>query len=106
MSKLIKDQSPFLHLLMSEKTPKPQTAAILKTISKDQLNALTEISYNLLKGHIPLSDTQKKSLKKHARKLKILSKPKGSLKSRKEILTPALVVLLLRIVGPVLKKVV
>ena len=103
MSRLLRDNSAFLHLLMSSDTPKSQIKAILQTVSKVQLNCLTEIAYNLLKGNISISPSHKKVLKRHAKHLRALGKPKGTLKSKKAALIPSLITALLRIVAPVLK---
>jgi hypothetical protein len=105
MSKLLKDNSAFLHLLMSPDTPKAQVRAILNTVSTRQLNTLTEICYNLLKGNIPISTPHKKPLKRFAPGFRVLGKAKESIKSRKACLQPALVIALLNAVSPILKSV-
>lgn len=105
MSKLLKDSSAFLHLLVSSDTPRVQIKALLNTISNKQLNALTEISYNLLKGNIPIPPKHKKNLKRYACQLRVLSRIKGVNKLKKQCLKPALVVTLLKAVAPVLKSV-
>ena len=103
MSRIIRDNSAFLHLLMCSDTPKAQAKALLDTISKMQLNALTEIAFNLLKGTIKITENHKSSLRRYAGKLRILSKTKLPTKSKKDILTPTFVASLLRAVAPSLK---
>lgn len=103
MSDLLHENGAFLHMLMSKDTPKAQVKSLLESISKDQLNCLTEIAHNLLKYNIDISENHKSSLKKYADRLRILSKPKLPLKKRKEVLNPAFVVALLRAVAPSLR---
>jgi hypothetical protein len=105
MSKLLKDNSAFLHLLMTKSTSREQIKTLLNTASTSQLNTLTEIAFNLLKGNIPISLPHKKNLKRYAKQLRLLSRPKNSLRSRKACLTPALVGTLLKAVAPVLNTV-
>jgi hypothetical protein len=103
MSKLLKGNAYFLHLMSDKSTSKIQVKALLQTISKDQLNALTEIAFNILKGNIPLTENQKKKLRQHRPSLRILGVKKNSANRRKAVLKPFLVVTVLKIVSPVLK---
>ena len=68
-----------------------------------QVNALTEIAHNLIKGNIPLLPGHKKGLNRHTTSLRILAASKLSLKKQKKVLKPALVKAILQISTPVLK---
>ena len=103
MSKLIKENAPFLQLLSSSTISIDQMKALLSTASRGQVNALTEVTHNLIKGNIPLLPGHKKGLNRHTSSLRILGASKLSLKKRKAVLNPALVKALLQISTPVLK---
>lgn len=103
MSRIIRDNSAFLTLLMCPDTPSAQVRSVLGTISKMQLKALTEIAFNVLKGTINISESHKNALRRYAAKVRILGKAKLPAKSKKEVLTPAFVIALLKAVAPALK---
>ena len=71
MSRLLKDQVHFLQLLRI--TKKDQRKALLKTIDKSQLKALSEIAH-VIKGTIDLSPTDKVKLKRYKKILSILGR--------------------------------
>lgn len=103
MSKLIKENAPFLQLLSSPTTTTNQMKALFSTANKGQVNALTEVAHNLIKGNIPLLPGHKKGLNRHTTSLRILAASKLSLKKRKKVLKPALIKAILQISSPVLK---
>lgn len=74
MSQLLSDQRTFLELLV--KASLKQQKALLQTLSDLQLKALSEFVHNLLKGNVPLSNEQKKTLKKYRSMLYILGDKK------------------------------
>ena len=66
---------------------KPAVAkAVLKGASPDLLNALSECSLNILKGHVRLTPSQKKQLRRYKQSLRSLAKKGTSAKVRKRIL--------------------
>lgn len=75
MTSLMKRQIWYLHLLMTTAST-IQRKALLDTITNDQLRALTEVTHNLLQGNIPLTEAQKRQLRKHKSFLQILGNPK------------------------------
>lgn len=89
----------FLELLRT--CGRTQGQALLSTIDKSQLRALSEIAHNVIKGTIVLDVNQKKKLKRYKRIITRLGKKKNSVKDRRRALEKGLaaVVLLLRIVG-------
>ena len=95
MSEKIQKQIHFLILFVSDDTNKGQRGSLLEHITKSQLNALSEIGINILKGSVPLSMSQKLALKRHARRLRILSSKKATIAQRKKILTISFVQALL-----------
>ena len=95
MSLIIQDQIHFLLLFVSEDTTRDQREALLDTVTKHQLNALSEVSLNILKASVELSPRQKLCLKKHASKLRTLSAKKSTLSQRRNTLTVPFVLALL-----------
>lgn len=91
MGDVIQDQIHFLLLFVSDDTSRQQREALLDTITKVQLHALSEVSLNILKGSLGLSTAQKQALKRHASRLRLLSHKKSTLNERRECLTVSLV---------------
>jgi hypothetical protein len=85
-SKTLKANSKFLKLLprFVEKYGKSR---ICQEISCCQMKCLREIFHNLNVGNIPISQSDKKGLKKHKKYLKVLASKKSSYKLKKKILT-------------------
>ena len=62
------------------------TKPIIRNASKDLLNTLSECSYNVLKGVVPLTTKQKKNLRRHKTKLRKIACKKISQKRKRAIL--------------------
>ena len=58
----------------------------LKTCNKDFIHCICECVRNLLKGHVPMKQSQLKSLGRHKRSLRSLALKQTSLAKRKQIL--------------------
>ena len=102
MSQVVKKNADFLKLMLS--TPsRVQRASLLKTVTPDQLLALGTIATNLLQGSIPFTPSYKKKLKRHRAAIRIIADKKVSVKKRKQVLQPKVVVLLLQSVDPFLR---
>ncbi len=71
MSALVKECAAYLRLLSS--TVRTQRKALLKTATRRQILAIKEIFVNLLRGNVPLSSQQKKTLSRHAKKIRQLA---------------------------------
>ena len=82
MGELIRQQRHFLQLLIQ--TTSAQRKAILHTITKSQLKAVSEIAYNILKFKIPLTASQKTSLKRQRRVIYLLGNRKVGFQQKKE----------------------
>ena len=59
---------------------------LIKKASKDNIDAISEVALNTLRGNIPLNPKQKRELKKHRSKIRSLVHSKSSVKKRKHIL--------------------
>lgn len=83
-----------------------QRKALLDTITNEQLKALVEVTHNLLQGNIPLTEAQKRKLRKHKTFLKILGDPKVSNSIKRDALCRkgAVVTAVLRAAAPQLKQ--
>lgn len=84
------------------KVPQTERGKIYKKATPCFMRFISECGLNILKGNIPLKDTQYKKLKPHKRMLLMLSKKNLSLKAKKEALAknkggalPALIPILL-----------
>jgi hypothetical protein len=72
MSRLLEQQNHFLELLCT--TRRLQRQALLRTIDKSQLKALSEIAHNVIKGSVILSPSDKNRPKKYKRMLSVLGR--------------------------------
>jgi hypothetical protein len=72
MSQLLKDQLPFLQFLNSQYSTAKQKEYVLNNLSGAQIDALTEIVYNLLAGNIPVAPTQRTQLRRYKKSLRLL----------------------------------
>ena len=64
--------------------PKPLRKHLLKKIPTRSVRTICECSLNVLKGNIPLTPSQKKSLAKYKTTLRKISSKKGSLSTKKK----------------------
>lgn len=98
MSRLIEDQIHFLELLRTAK--KEQRKALLKTVDKLQLKALSEIAHNVIKGTIVLTPSDRTKLRRFKKIIDILGRKSSTRKERLRVLQrgAAVVVHLLDIV--------
>lgn len=61
--------------------------AIIQASDKDLVYSLCEIADNLLRGNIPLTDTQKSKLQRYRTHIRKLAQKGGTIKSKKALLT-------------------
>ena len=80
----IKKHGPILNWV--SKTNPKQAKAFIKTADKGFIDALCECCLNVLHGNIPLSNKQKKKLKKHKTTLRQLVNKKISITRKKALL--------------------
>ena len=83
MSKNVKQQFAFIQLL-AENPSSTQRNLLLKSITRDQLLALSEVALNLLSGVLVLSTANKKKLSKHKSFIRLLSDKKVTQVSKKK----------------------
>jgi hypothetical protein len=82
MVALIKQQFSFLKLFVQTTTP--QRKVLLKTITRNQLRALSQIAHNIIKFKIKLSFSEKQRLKRERRIIHLLGDRKLGYKRKKE----------------------
>lgn len=66
---------------------KPELKKHVLNATKDQINSITEIAVNTLRGNIPFTKRAKNKLQQHKESIRALAKPKLPLKKRKELIT-------------------
>ena len=104
MTRLLKEQAAFLHFF--PKATKVQQKFLLQHITKEQLQALTEVIYNLLKGSITLTKDEKKTLKRWATELRAIGNPKTGLKRKRLHLKAVVISKTLTIALPFVERVI
>lgn len=108
MSKLIQRNYPFLRELLESSQEKRK--AIIETSTEDNINALTELSINLLEGHLTLTNDEKLELSKHKTFIRSLSRKDIPITQKKKKLLsncnilPMLISPLLSVVGSLIGK--
>ena len=81
MVQLIRQQRHFLQLLLL--TTSAQRKALLHTITRPQLRALSQIAHNILKFKIRLTPSEKKRLKRQRRLVYLLGSRKVGYQQKK-----------------------
>lgn len=106
MSKLVKKQAAFLRLV-KDTSSKTQRKALLDTATKEQLLALTEVTYNLLHGSLTLKGIHKKQLQRHKKFVRLLGNPRVGVRLKQKALCRqgGVVATILKVVEPFLKEV-
>ena len=84
MSRVVKNNLPFLHLLTC--CPEHQRQFLLETATPEQIHALVQIVFNILHGNIPVSKEVKRNLKNHADALVSLVESSVPFKTKKQTL--------------------
>ena len=84
MSRVVKNNLPFLHLLTC--CPEHQRQFLLETATPEQMHALVQIVFNILHGNIPISKGVKRNLKKHGDALVSLVESSVPYKKKKQTL--------------------
>lgn len=84
MSTRVKRQAPILQALA--KAHPHVCQAILKGADKDLLQCLSECAYNILKGNVHLTPSQKTKLTKYKQQLRQVSNKRTALKTKQKTL--------------------
>ena len=84
MSRRITQQSPFLKLLYDCK-PRLRKA-LIQHAERDQIDALSQITLNILRGNVSVSDAHKKKLKRYKEVIRSLASRRVSLARKKQTL--------------------
>ena len=81
--KRLRRQRPFLESILNESNHFKRQE-LLEHANADQINAISEMTLNLLKKRIPIQTSTLAKLKRHKDVLRELAKRKNSLKRRRE----------------------
>ncbi|CAH3192100.1 unnamed protein product, partial [Porites evermanni] len=84
MSRVVNNNRGFLQLLAA--CPAYQRQFLLKTATPQQLHALVQVLYNLLMGHIPISEENKRVLLPYKDALLNMASPNVPFKTKKRVL--------------------
>ena len=84
MPRVVNNNRGFLQLLAD--CPAYQRQFLLKTATPQQLHALVQVLYNILMGHIPISEENKRILLPHKDALLNLARPNVPYKTKKRFL--------------------
>ena len=84
MSRVGNNNRGFLQLLAY--CPAYQRQFLLKTATPKQLHALVQVLYNILMGHIPISEENKRILLQHKDALLNLARPNVPFKTKTQVL--------------------
>ena len=103
MSMLVKTHQPFLQVLAT--STRKQALALIKTMSKPQLNAICEILINIQYGNVPVSDAVKKKLQRKKNIIWELTSKSTGPKLRKTLIEKevVLIVYVVKLILPHLK---
>ena len=104
MSKRLKNNIGLIYFLTDINAPL-QLNSVLRTLSKDQVDTISEIAANILYGNIPISDKYKNILKRYKSKIEYIGNAKNSATKRKALVTKSykLIKILLQAAKPLLK---
>ena len=92
-------------LLILTKARPQLVKKIIQSADKSLITALSECAYNILRGNISLSPSEKKRLTKFKENLRALARRRTSLKNKKEVIQKGgFIPLLAPIVAPLLFK--
>ena len=91
MGSLIKKQIHFLLLMADTHTSQKQKQAVLNTINKHQVNAISELALNIIKGTFTLNEQHKTRLRRHAKSLRVLAERRNTITVRRGVITLQLV---------------
>ena len=84
MSRVVKNNLPFLHLLTC--CPEHQRQFLLETTTPEQIHALVQMLFNMHHGNIPASKEVKRNLNKHTDALVYLVESSVPYKTKKQTL--------------------
>ena len=85
MSDNLKKYAPYLHLL-HKCSPRARKSLVDKHCNKEFMNCICECAKNVLDGNVDLSDSHKRTLKRHRELLHKLVSKRTSMKNKNKIL--------------------
>ena len=84
MSKRLKSNISLIHFLIDNIT-ESQSKLLLRTLTKDQVDTISELAANVLYGNIPITDKFKGLLRRYKSKIEYIGNAKNSLAKRKNV---------------------
>ena len=90
-------EMPLLRYLISSGVTRYQLKALLPKLSNNQIRFVREIACNILKGTIPLTDTDKEKLRNFVKQLRFIGQKKRRLKEIRETLSVGLLLAVINV---------
>ena len=86
MSCLILEHREFIEKLGEIKKNKKRVIQVIKNSTRDEINSLSELAFNILNGNLDCTKHRKKILKTKLGDLRLLGDKKSANKSKKKVL--------------------
>lgn len=97
---------PLLRFIASHSSTRAQIKALLPRLTRNQLNFIGEIAFNILKAVIPLTQENKESLRHYVKQIRAIGQKKKSSKSIREALTVGGLLALIKVSLPLIEEVI
>ena len=94
-----------LRFIGSDSITKKQLRLLICELSNRQLGHIAEIAFNVLRGVIPLSESDKEILRLFVKQIRLIGKPKTTLRIIRKVLTTNGLVALVKVSLPYIDKV-
>lgn len=104
MGSLLKDHAHFLLLFITPSTPLRQKKVLVETIDKGQLNSISELAVNVLRGNLTLNERERGVLKRYKSNLRCLASRRQTLNARKQSLKVSIIEILVNICKEVIQE--
>ena len=91
---------PLLRFIASDSITKVQLGLLIRELSNSQLGFIAEIAYNVLKGVIPLSESDKEILRLFVKQIRLIGKPKTTFRIIRKVLKTSGLVALAKVFLP------
>ena len=96
---------PLLRFIGSDSVTKKQLRLLINELSNGQLGLIAEIAFNILRGVIPLSESDKEILRLFVKQIRLIGKPKTTLRIIRKALTTSGLVALAKVSLPYIDQV-
>ena len=106
MREVYHQELPLLRFILSSGASAAQIKVLLPQLSRNQLNFIAEIAFNILQGVIPLSDSDKNILRPFVKQIRFIGQKKRKCAQIRKSLTVGGIIALLKVAIPHIEQVV